>query len=521
MTFDSDKADQPPAVFPPSTTGGSATTPSDFDARDLSADVHKLLIAATAPLFVDEIQRELGEPHVPEGQIVKALTDMGARKTLVDGVDAWSCLAIKDAEALAQRRADVLELMMGSDGTAYWLTFLYESLETQHNRDTETVTADIDALVDSGAVLLSQQNPTRYEIAPETRVAILRRGVEFIARATVPELTRPIEDRTAYELAATERFESEKKAKHVAIGERDRLATFLRENGQDVAAILAPPSPVAPGPRREEFMWEKRVEWSETVELELRRKDAALRAKLLLSEAALDAEKARHRAVREGIEEELREIANAITDKVYVRREQAYRMPMWGEGVTLVVRMSDGAILDRQPIASGLQRTIPGTEKASAPAAAPAVDAATVAAKEADQAQTAKAEAVEPTFKGKLNVDAFLEPARAVLAIVGAEGITEEDALEAVAARVGLDALTAGQRTLIRKAFHKVVLDGDARIDEGCYFTSHPVRKIPGEDEPDCHEPDGAPSEEPEAAPPWKRGRGRPKGSKTKPKAWR
>jgi len=315
MTFDSDKADQPPAVFPPSTTGGSATTPSDFDARDLSADVHKLLVAATAPLSVEEIQRELGEPHVPEGQIVKALTDMGARKTQVDGVDAWSCLAIKDAEALAQRRADVLELMMGSDGTAYWLTFLYESLETQHNRDTETVTADIDALVDSGAVLLSQQNPTRYEIAPETRVAILRRGVEFIARATVPELTRPIEDRTAYELAATERFESEKKAKHVAIGERDRLATFLRENGQDVAAILAPPSPVAPGPRREEFMWEKRVEWSETVELELRCKDAALRAKLLLSEAALDAEKARHRAVREGIEEELREIANAAVEE--------------------------------------------------------------------------------------------------------------------------------------------------------------------------------------------------------------
>jgi len=166
---------------------------------------------------------------------------------------------------------------------------------------------------------------------------------------------------------------------------------------------------------------------------------------------------------------------------------------------------------------------IPGTEKTPVPAAGPAIDAATVAAKEADQAQVAMAEAVAPTFRGKLSVDAFLEPARAVLAIVGAEGITEDDALEAVAARVGLDALTAGQRTLIRKAFHKVVLDGDARIDEGCYFTSHPVRKIPGEDEPDGQGTDAAPeSEEPTAAaPPPKRGGGRPKGSKTKPKAGR
>jgi hypothetical protein len=521
MTFDSDKVGEPPAVFPPSTTTGSPanTTTTDAGPRDIAADVHELLIAASAPLSVEEIQRELGEPHVPEGQIVKALVHMGARMTQVDGVDVWSCLAVKDAETLAQRRADVLQAMIRDPIGGWDVESIARYLTTQH--PLQGISDDLDALLESGALVATNDEDLPYALTYETRSSIIRRGAEAVARSTIPELTRPIENRTAFELAATERFEAEKKAKHVAIGERDRLATFLRENGQDVAAILSPPAPVTPGPKRDEFMSEKKVEWTEMVELELRRKDAALRGKLQLSEAALDAEKARHRAVRDGIEEELREIRLAIDEKVYIQREQAYREPRWSESVTLVVRMSDGAILERLPIAKGLQRTIPGTEKAPVHSAAPSTDAATVAAREAGQVQVAKAEAVEPTFKGKLNVEAFIEPARAVLAIVGAEGITEDDARDAVATRVGLDAPTAGQRTLIGKAFQKLVNNGDARLDEGCYFASHAVRKIPGEDEPEGEEAaDDAPeSEEPKTVAPPKRGRGRPKGSMNKTKA--
>jgi len=458
-------------MFPALATNDSEAITVD-ERHNLGTTVRKLLLTTGKPMTKEQIQDELGEPRHALGEIDAALVKMGARKTTVDGAEMWSLLSTEDAEKLLARCADVLVVMANAECTCCWSAGnICDEFPSHRSRPVEETRLDIDALVAAGVVMVNLNGGDEpYTITVDTRANILRLGAEAVARSTLSELALRDADRTEFERVATERLGAERKAKVIAQSERDKLATFLRENGQDVGAILSPPEPVTPGPKRDEFMFEKLVEWSDAVELDLRRKEAALRAKLELSRAALDAEKARHDGVRKGIEEELREIAQSIADKLFMQREQAYREPRWNEGVTLVVRISDGKILDRQPIAKGTQRALPiETSPKAESVVPPAKDEHDVAASSAATKQEARAAAVEQGPKGELTIERMLVDAETLLRGFGSVGLEwgkdGNTAVNALARRIhGKERgrLPGGLAAMARKSLDRLLGDGRA-----------------------------------------------------------
>lgn len=440
--------------------------PTAEQPRDLPAEVRKLLLASK-PLTRDDIQAELGEPRVALGQIAAALDAIGAT---VDGDERWSLRSIEDAEKIAARRADVLRAMFAriNDDESPTAQDLADDIEGGDLVDVITEAAD--ALVEAGALFKSQDV---YDLADGIGAKIIRHGALFIARATLPELTQPIEDRTAFELAATERFEAERKAKLEAQGERDRLCAWLREKGQDPSEILHPAEPVAPGPKRDVFLWTKIVPVDDAVDLEIAREERKLRAELALSQAALDTESGRHKGVKDRVNGRLAELSQAIIDKSFHRAVEAYKVPLWDEGVTLVIKASDGTtILDREPIAKGAQRMIPGTEAAPAPKAesvAPAKDAAEEATADAAQTQEERAATLRDATTAK-----WLAAAEDLLRGFGSAGLEwgkdGDDAVNALARRMhGKERgrLPAGFAESARKALDTLLTDGRAVMGPG------------------------------------------------------
>lgn len=207
---------------------------------DVPAGVRKLLLAGHA-LTREQIQDELGsDPRVPLGQIAAALDQIGAT---VDGEERWRLCSAEDAEAIAKRRADVLEAAL-ADGTSrpFTATEVFAELNGDDGEEhLDVVMEALGALAASGVLVLcgTESGAALYDLSGGITEKITRLGAEAVARSTVPELASAIADRTEYERVATERFEAERKAKLVAHGERDRLSAWLREKGQDPGEILS------------------------------------------------------------------------------------------------------------------------------------------------------------------------------------------------------------------------------------------------------------------------------------------
>lgn len=389
---------------------------STTEPRDLHAEVRKLLRATGKPMQPADIQDELGEPREPLGVIAAALRAIGARETS----DGWALMSTEDAEKLVARRATILAELHGWQDP---VAATHLCAEGEDHDDPVTV---LDDLIAADLVEQSGGESPRYLLTDSASETIIRLGAEDLARSTLPALAEAAEDRTAFERDATERFESERKAKLEAQGERDRLCTWLREKGQDPGDILHPAEPVVPGPKRDVFLWTKVVPVDDAVELEIAREERKLRAELALSQAALEAESGRHKGVKDRVNGRLKELEQAIIDRTFHRAVEAYKVPMWEQGETLIIKASDGStILERESIAKGAQRTIPGTDTTPVAKVEPTTDAAAQAADAAadDQAKRA-AEVRGKGPKGELTPERARTEAIAMFTEAGAAGLT-------------------------------------------------------------------------------------------------
>jgi len=546
MTFDSDKGSattsgEPPPVFPPLAEESYTSSESlsvDTPARDLVADIYKILIASSKLLTIEEIQAELGEPRIPEGPIVAALEQLlGEKKVSKGSKDTNDAYELSESAGVTLQRAeDVLSVLLtpeavassdhgGGPGIIYTrnLPEIVRLVALWHGRPRTDVRVqeDLAGWVQSSTVTKTDTAlmPV-YEPTAEAIELAARKGRYALLAKRFPLLVEDLAEKVGKleKSLATEREAHglSKKKLDGATGRVTELCSWFHGHGL--------PVPGASAAKREVTTWSQQ---RKRTSKELERMCAERRQLRQYRDALVvkhDSEKKEHKAEIERLDESIRHLEDSETATSYMLTKRAYKTVEDGKiAVYSADPWDEGTLLDREDVPAAVEPTsapplIPPSEAALSDApAGEAPDAAAQAAEAAVAKKADEASQAPAGPKGKLTVERLIEEGEKLLRARGVDGLDLAEAPYELAAQLS-GRVTEGQKALGRQALKQLVDAGKAVQRKGALVWAELVD--PGE-EADAQEEDGdaePESEETKPEAPAAKKRGRPKGSKNKAK---